>query len=103
MTSKIAIRLSFVILLSACWINAEDTNEGVVDKTSEKKTGEPGNRDDEKPASGEYTATTSSSDTGDAILNQAADEKSVVTLTKDNFDDFIKNTETVLVEFYAPW
>ncbi|XP_028412228.1 protein disulfide-isomerase A4-like [Dendronephthya gigantea] len=101
MARKIRISLCLVILLIACWINAEDMNEAVVDETSKEKTEEVGITDDDKPASGEYTATTSPSDTSDAILNQ--DEKSVVTLTKDNFDDFIKDTATVLVEFYAPW
>ena len=27
----------------------------------------------------------------------------VVALTVETFDDFIKNNELVLVEFYAPW
>lgn len=30
-------------------------------------------------------------------------EEVVVTLTKENFDDFIQDNPMVLVEFYAPW
>ena len=31
------------------------------------------------------------------------DEDGVLVLKQSNFGDFIQNTETVLVEFYAPW
>jgi len=29
--------------------------------------------------------------------------ETVVTVTKDNFDEFISSEELVLLEFYAPW
>ena len=32
-----------------------------------------------------------------------ADESAVLTLTKDNFDDAIKNNKHILVKFVAPW
>ena len=32
-----------------------------------------------------------------------ADESAVLTLTKDNFDDAIKNNKYILVKFVAPW
>jgi hypothetical protein len=32
-----------------------------------------------------------------------ADESSLLTLTKDTFDDAIKNNKYVLVKFVAPW
>ena len=31
------------------------------------------------------------------------EEKNVVVLTDDNFDDFIQEHPTAMVEFYAPW
>lgn len=38
-----------------------------------------------------------------APLCVAAEEEAVVTLTKSNFDDFLKENKMSLVEFYAPW
>jgi len=41
-----------------------------------------------------------------AVVSQAADvavEDDVYVLTDANFDEVIKSTENVLVEFYAPW
>lgn len=38
-----------------------------------------------------------------ASENAADSESDVVSLTKDNFDDFIKSHDLVLAEFFAPW
>ena len=102
MACKFTINLCLtLILLNVCWIRAEDTKEGDVEETNKEGTQKSENTDDNKAASGEYTDTTTSSETDEAT--SATDEKSVVTLTKDNFDAFINDHDTVLVEFYAPW
>ena len=99
MACKFTISLCLLlILLNVCWIVADDTKEDVVDETNDDTTQD--STDDDKAASGEYSETTS---TPSEEANSAADEKNVVTLTKDNFDDFIKDHDTVLVEFFAPW
>jgi len=38
-----------------------------------------------------------------AVPNWKPPPDAVVTVTKDNFDDFINSAELVLLEFYAPW
>lgn len=38
-----------------------------------------------------------------AILAASAMADDVLVLTKDNFDQVIKDNENVLVEFFAPW
>ena len=102
MACRFSINLCLVLILfNACWIKAEDIKEDVVDETTKEETQESENMEDDKAASGEYTDTTTTSETNDA--SPATDEKSVVTLTKDNFDAFINDHDTVLVEFYAPW
>ena len=102
MACKFTINVCLIlILLNVCWIKAEGTKEGDVDETNKEGTQKSENTDDNKAASGEYTDTTTSSETDEA--SSASDEKSVVTLTKDNFDAFINDHDTVLVEFYAPW
>ena len=103
MGRKFAISLCFfLVLLNVCWIKAEDAKDNVADETSKDETQTLEDTDDETPASGEYSETTSSSSETNEP-SSATDEKSVVTLTKDNFDAFIKDHDTVLVEFYAPW
>lgn len=103
MARKLAISLCLIlVLLSICWIKAEDAKDDVVDETSKDETQKLEDADDETPASGEYTETTGSSSEANEA-SSATDEKSVVTLTKDNFNAFIKDHDTVLVEFYAPW
>jgi hypothetical protein len=102
MACKFTINLFLIFILSnVCWIAAEDEKESVVEETNQEGTEDSEDTNDDKAASGEYTDTTTSSETGEA--KPATDEKSVVTLTKDNFDAFINEHETVLVEFYAPW
>ena len=103
MANKFTISLCLIlVLLSVCWIKAEDAKDDVVDETNENEAPNSEDTVDDRPASGEYSETTTgSSETNEA--SSATDEKSVVTLTKDNFDAFIKDHDTVLVEFYAPW
>lgn len=43
------------------------------------------------------TAAVSAAETADAA------DSNVITLTKDTFDDFVKEHDLVLAEFYAPW
>lgn len=38
---------------------------------------------------------------GDA--NESADDSHVISLTKDTFDDAVKNNKYILVKFVAPW
>lgn len=39
----------------------------------------------------------------EADLHPKVDEKDVVVLTEENFEDFIESNKYVMVEFYAPW
>jgi hypothetical protein len=36
-------------------------------------------------------------------LSEVTKDESVYVLTDSNFDEFLKENPTVLVEFYAPW